>query len=376
MASIQLPPITSPTSENRLQIQQDARPLPQVSVGQLLEARILGRLDGERLLVGIQDRSLVARTAIPLQAGENIRVRVEGLNPLLTLVLLERTAGESSRTTEALQSMRAEPLALAKSLAGLVEAIDPENPGTPRTLPAKGEAGRLLEVIRSLILPKNTVENPLWIRDCLQSLGLFLESDVRKELQKGPSTGFQGRAVSLKEILLNLVETLRRQSDGEGGKGLAQKLSLFEGALKNIENLQVLNVLLQEQEGKFLFQVPFLLSGRLTTADIFVYVDQENQRRKKGSEDYRVVFAMHMDALGDIMIQARLKGKRLGCLVECGSDEIRGFIGPSLTSLAERLEALGFQTGEMICTVKKDLGEAREEFFQRELSLSALDLFA
>ncbi|MCX5833952.1 MAG: hypothetical protein NTV99_05495 [Deltaproteobacteria bacterium] len=351
--------------------------MPQISVGQLLEARVLGRLDGERLLISIQEQSLVARTAIPLQAGENIRLRVEGLNPLLTLVLLERSAGEPAHIGEALQSMRADPLALAKSLAGLLEALDPENPGALRTLPAKGDAGRILQLVRSLVFSKNTVENPLWIKDSLQSLGLLLESDIKKELQKGSSTGsFQERAVSLKELLLNLIEALRRHGDGEVGKGLSQKLSLFEGALKNIENLQVLNVIFQEQEGKYLLQIPFLLSGRMTTADVFVYVDQENQKRKKGSEGYHVVFALHMDALGDIMIQARWKGKKLGCLIECGSDEIRDFIRPSLAGLAERLGALGFQTGEMTCTVKKDLGQAREEFYQRELSLTAVDLFA
>jgi len=353
--------------------------LPHFSVGQLLEARVLGRLDGERLLINIQDQNLVARTAIPLQAGENIRVRVEGLNPLLTLVLLERSAGESAesaRTGEALQSMRAEPLALAKSLAGLLEALDPENPGALRTLPVKGDAGRILQMLQDLVLPKNTVENPLWIKDCLQSLGLLLESDIRKEFQRGSSTGFQERAVSLKELLLNLIEVLQKQGDGEGGKGLSQKLSLFEGALKNIENLQVLNVLFQEQEGKYLLQIPLLLSGRMTTADIFVYVDKENQQRKRSSEDYHAVFALHMDALGDIMVQAKWKGKKLGCLIECGSVEIRDFIYPSLAGLAERLGALGYQMGEMTCTVKKDLGQAREEFYQRELSLTAVDLFA
>ncbi|HOD35774.1 MAG TPA: hypothetical protein PLR20_10375 [Syntrophales bacterium] len=376
MASIHLSPITSPASENRLQIQQDARRSPHLTVGQLLEARVLGRLDGEQLLINIQGQSLVARTAIPLQAGEHIRLKVEGLDPLIRLVLLEASAGESTRTAEALQSMRTEPTALAKSLAGLIEALDPENPGVTGSPPAKGEAVRFLEVVRNLVLPKNTVENPLWIRDCLQTLGLLLESDVRKEFQKGSSTGFQERAVSLKEVLLNLVETLRTRGDGEGGKGLTQKLSLFEGALKNIENLQVLNVLLQEQEGKYLLQIPFLLSGRMTTADVFVHVDRENQKRKKNAEGYHIVFAMHMDALGDIMIQTRLKGKRLGCFIECGNDEIRDFIRPSLAGLAERLGALGFQTGEMICTVKKDLVQAREAFYQRELSLTALDLFA
>jgi hypothetical protein len=375
MASIHLPPITTPTPENRLQIQQDARPLPQISVGQLLEARVLGRLDGERLLISIQEQSLVARTAIPLQAGENIRLRVEGLNPLLTLVLLERSAGESAHT-EALQSMRSDPLALARSLAGLLEALDPENTGALRRLPSKDDAGRILQLVRSLVFSKNTVENPLWIKDSLQSLGLLLESDLRKELQKGSSKGLQERAVSLKELLLNLIEALRRHGDGEGGKGLSQKLNLFEGALKNIENLQVLNVLFQEQEGKYLLQIPLLLSGRMTTADVFVYVDQENQKRKKGPEGYRVVFALHMDALGDIMVHARWKGKKLGCLIECDSDEIRDFIRPSLAGLAERLGALGFQTGEMTCTVQKDLGQAREEFYRKELSLTAVDLFA
>jgi hypothetical protein len=30
----------------------------------------------------------------------------------------------------------------------------------------------------------------------------------------------------------------------------------------------------------------------------------------------------------------------------------------------------------MTCTVKTDLGQAREEFYQRELSLTTVDLFA
>jgi hypothetical protein len=71
-----------------------------------------------------------------------------------------------------------------------------------------------------------------------------------------------------------------------------------------------------------------------------------------------------------------VEGEKLGCLIECGSVEIRDFICPSLAGLAERLGALGFQMGEMTCTVKKDLGQAREEFYQRELSLTAVDLFA
>jgi hypothetical protein len=376
MASIHIPPTLSPISENRIHIQPVTGPLPRFTPGQILEARVLGRLDGERTLIQIQNQDLVARTAIPLQAGENLQLRVEGLKPFLTLVLLETTAGESVRTGEALRAMRSDPQALAKSIAGLLEVLENENPGVLRALPLKGDAGRILQLLRGLVFSQNAAGNPLWVKDYLQSLGLLVESDLRKELQRGSSKDLQERTVSLREVLLRLIEVLQREGDGEGGKGLTQKLSLFEGALKNIENLQVLNVLLQEQEGKYLFQVPFLLSGRMATADIFVQVDRENRKEKKGSGPFHVVFALRMDALGDIMVRARWRGKNLDCRIECGSEEVQDFIGLSLAGLAERLGALGFQMGEMTCAVKKDLGQARVEFFQKELSMTAVDLFA
>lgn len=376
MAPTRLPPIFSPVTENRLQIRMDARPLPLFDPGQVLEARVLQRLDGERLLIRIQDQSFVARTGIPLQAGENLHLRVEGLTPLLTLVLLERSGGESARTGEALRAVRSDPEALAKSLAAVLEAIDPENPAAPRGLSPGGDAARMLRLLRGLVLPNDTAGNPLWVRDCLHSLGFLLESDVRREVQKGFSAGMGERSVSLKELLLSLIERLRSPGVA-GGKDVSQILSLFEGALRSIENLQILNVLLQDQEGRYLLQIPFWLSGRMTTADVFVYPDRENRGGKRGLEGHRVVLALRVDALGEIVVQAGWRGRRIDCRIECGDEETRDFIRPLLRGLADRLETLGFQTGEMICVAKKDLRQAREEFFQSQLPpLAAVDLFA
>ncbi len=377
MTPTRLPPISPPVTENRLRIRMDARPLPPFDTGRVLEARVLQRLDGERLLIRIQDQnhSFVARTGIPLRAGENLRLRVEGLKPHPTLVLLERSGGESARIGEALRAVRSDPEALAKSLAALLEAVDPEHPVALRGLSLGGDAARMLKLLRGLVLPKDTAENPLWVRDCLHSLGFLLESDVRRAMQKGSSAGLRERSVSLKELLLNLIEGLRKQGV-DGGRGVPQASSPFEGALRSIENLQILNALLQDQEGRYLLQIPFCLSGRMTTADVFVYADRDHRRGKKGPEGHRFVLALRMDALGDILVEAGWRGKRLDCRIECGDDEIRDFLRPLLRGLADRLETLGFETGEMICVAKKDLREAREEFFGSQLSPAAVDLFA
>jgi len=371
MAFIHLPPISPLLPEGRIQIRPDAGMLPLVTPGQVLEARVLGRLDGEHLLIHIQNRSMVARAALPLQAGETLQLRVEGLKPLLTLALLDTSAGESVRTGEALRVMRSDPQALAKSLTALLEALPLEHAASR---PVREDAGRVLQLLRSLVFSQNTAVYPLWVRDSLHSLGLLVESKLRKALQQGSTKALQDRTVSLKELLLRLIDVLRREGGGESGKGFTQKLSLFEGALKNIENLQVLNVLFQEQEGKYLFQIPFLLSGRMATADIFVRVDRDRPGEKKGPGVFHVVFALRMDALGDVMVHAKWKGKKIDCRIECESEDIRHFIALSLTGLAERLGVLGFQAGEMTCAVKKDLGRAREDLYRKELSLTAVDL--
>jgi len=109
-------------------------------------------------------------------------------------------------------------LALAKSLIGLLEALDPEIRARSGLFPPRVRPAGSSSCSRASSFRKHR-RKPSMDKDCLQSLGLLLESDVRKEFQKGSSTGLQERAVNLKELLLNMVETLRTQGDGEGGRG-------------------------------------------------------------------------------------------------------------------------------------------------------------
>jgi hypothetical protein len=171
-----------------------ATPLPirNWMLGQLLDASVIGR-DGEnsiRLKVG--GTEVRAATALPLQKGENLTLRVTQLRPVVTL-----TPARAAESPEA-ERVRAainQALPRQRPLLPLLErlsAISTQSPSRPGEVATAGRlpgaiaeaAQRILQTIPSF----SEVSDAKRLPAAVHRLGLFAESTVQHRLTRSEAT--------------------------------------------------------------------------------------------------------------------------------------------------------------------------------------------
>jgi hypothetical protein len=152
----------------------------------------------------------------------------------------------------------------------------------------------------------------------------------------------------------------------------------LERTVRAIESQQVLNVYFQETEGKLLIQVPLIQPGLSGKADIFVRDEDWRPGRGGRKESFRVVFALEMDALGDVMAQARIHGKAINCRIHCENEKVAAFVTGLLPGLEEQLRQIGCTTTDLSVSVVGNVREAMDECLREELygDGQTLNLFA
>ena len=132
----------------------------------------------------------------------------------------------------------------------------------------------------------------------------------------------------------------------------AEKLSAFvTSSLKTIESHQVINYLFQEHEGKYLFQIPILFPENMGLAEIFIKFEDKNSEGMGRQKQKSVMFLLNMDALGEIIIDAKIVGKNIGCILKCKHNELRNFILPFLDELRGSLKDLEYKVDYLECVV-------------------------
>jgi hypothetical protein len=85
-----------------------------------------------------------------------------------------------------------------------------------------------------------------------------------------------------------------------------------------------------------------------------------------------------MDILGEMTIEAKLKGDKIDCLIKCEGEEVCDFISPFLTELRESLSAAGCEIDTVKCVVGHDLVKEKIDYYQSLVlyTRDVIDLFA
>ena len=85
-----------------------------------------------------------------------------------------------------------------------------------------------------------------------------------------------------------------------------------------------------------------------------------------------------MDVLGDMVIDAELKGDKIDCVVKCVDRDACEFISSFLEELRESLLALGCKIDMVKCIVEGNLVKERINYYQNSVLYKgeAIDLFA
>ena len=164
-----------------------------------------------------------------------------------------------------------------------------------------------------------------------------------------------------------------------GGHAVREgKAGALEKALRAVENIQVLNVHLQENEGGLFLQVPLMFEGFTGKADILIRREGKGHGTDSRDGVFRALFALDMDALGDVMAQARFSGKAVACRIDCASGAAASFVAGLLPDLERRLAAAGYRVEHLGVRADSRVRERMQDSIREELhgDGQALSVFA
>jgi hypothetical protein len=357
-----LPPITVPPDKSNLifRIQNTGKSLPLLSIGEIVEAEIIEKLGDNNVLVSVKGRRIVAGSTLNFKRGERITVRVDQTGPHIIFRPAQTTA--AARIPHNLASARFHPGALIDLFVEAAQIFDPESMGDLALRLDPKQVETIHNLLQSLILSKSSLNNSFF-KGYLYTFGYLMEKELSRALDKkfGRAAAFKQASQNVKGVLLTLKNDLQNIIKNGDAPGTEKILKYVDSSLNTIEEHQVTNIILQEREQGYLFQIPILYQDGLGLAEVILKFGDSASRKKKGRRIGNVVFLLSMDALGDICVEAKIEAGRIGCEIICENQNIRDFIVPFLHEIKGRLSDIGYTVGHINCSVEGDMEKKKQE---------------
>jgi hypothetical protein len=365
--SLLIPPSAVSRNINHLlHLQNKIDSLPPLSVGEIVEAEIVERQGERTFLISFKNRSVSADSKIPLRVGEKRSVRVEQLSPRVLLRVLQNEKSENVKFADFVKYIRTNPTALLNLFVEGNGRFSPENLGELATLMGKEDIETLQKLIQSMTLSKGSLTDGFF-KDYIDNLGYLMEKKLAEALEKkfGRAKNIARASDNIKGLLSKISDKVDMLMMNARHPGVERLSQFINASLKTIEAHQVVNVLLQENENEYMFQIPVLLPEQLGLAEIYVKFNDTDSNSGGRKKQQRVLFLLNMDALGDIVVEATIDTKRMGCIVRCSREEIRAFIVPFLRELEEKLVTLGYDIDHLTCVTETDISMIKKIAHER-----------
>ena len=346
---------------------RDHAVLPLFSLGEEAPITVVQRISARQYLVNLKDRMILADSEAPLQAGDELRVRIDQQKPRMVLRILSESVAPKNIFAESLRFFRANPQGLLTNLIQLEDLLAQalHNPRT--SSPLHDDIRTLLQLLQTLRYSPHSVGNRDYLRGYAAELGMLMESGVKKTLLAKGERGVQNSSAprGMKGSLHRLAEKLSAllgedALPDEIRLSLQQLRTATEKTVRTIENQQILNVMLRETENASLLQIPLLFPGGMKLAEIFVREDDHADSSAGGRHSFTVALLFDLDMLGQVLIELRAQDKKLTCLFTCGKETVQTFIIPHLAALQERLLDLGYRVEQLTCVVEEDLEKQKQ----------------
>lgn len=343
-------------------------PIPHLVLGERLNVIVLGDSHDRKTLLHIKNSTLLAETPLSLQSDETLTVHVDQLHPTIVLRTISAEDAEISRINEFLKFYRSNPGALKEMIASLKALFGEGTPNQLSHLLSKSETQNLNKILNKIIISRDNIANPLFIKDCIDALGLSGERRLMKALSDPAILKEKKSGATLKEILLKLsaewsaVQTAPDDNDPDGCR-IRQFSDFADHAATVIESLQIVNVLAQEQDGLLMLQIPVQFPDGIRMQELFVETDRDNGAQDIGKQ-CRIVLFLDMDSLGELAIDMGLKGGTLHCTVKCPDQEVFDFMQPLLPALGQALSGIDYAIGVLQCILDRNIGSWKQDFLQ------------
>jgi hypothetical protein len=349
-------------------------PMPHLVLGERLNVIVLGDSHNHKTLLQIKNSTLSAETHLPLQNGETLTVHVDQLHPTIVLRTISAKDAEISRMNECLKFYRSNPGALKETITALKALFDEGAPNQSSHFLSKKDAQNLYKILNKIIISKDNIADPLFIKEYITALGLSGERRLMKALSDPSILKEKTDGATLKEILLKLsaewsaAQTAPNDNDPDGSR-IRQFSDLADHAATVIESLQIVNILAQEQDSLYMLQIPLQFPDGIRMQELFIETDRDNGTQDTGKQ-CRIILFLDMDSLGELAIDMGLKGGTLHCTVKCPDQEVVDFVQPLLPELGQALSGIDYTVGVLHCTLDRNIRSWKKDFLQ-DLALFA-----
>jgi hypothetical protein len=147
-------------------------------------------------------------------------------------------------------------------------------------------------------------------------------------------------------------------------KGLASRILALNGEkapflnqlVSTISNIQILNHLGLEQDGRIFLPIPVQFpDGLFTVAQLLIELPhrEDEYRRKKGTKDFtKVTFLLELSSLGPLRVDLTLRGKAVDGGFFLTDIKAKARVEEGIPGFTSRLENMGFTVDSMECYLK------------------------
>lgn len=353
------------TLQNAQRLSQP-KAIPSLTLGENLNILVLSRGVDHKTLLQIKNSILLAECPHPLQIGKTLAVRVNQLHPEIILQMIPRENIEISKATESLKLFRSHPNALREMISSIMDFVSHDHlTGSAPSLSQK-DIQNIIKLLDKIIISKKNITNPLFLKDSLVAMGLASERKLMKALSEPTILVSEPGSQTLKEVLLRLSSELSSALiTGEHTEYDAEKIGQFAKFADNgatvIESLQIVNILAQEQDGLFVFQLPLQFDDKIRMQDIFIEIDR-GKNDPRSHDECRIVLFLDMDALGEMTVDARIRDKRIQCLFKCSDIFTIDFMQKLLPELHSALSRIDYTPDSMQCILERDIQSWKKDY--------------
>ena len=352
-----------------------AQPILSLILGEIVDALVLSAGRDRTAALQIKNSTLIADSPFPLQLGEKLTVRVDQLRPSIVLRMIRREDADALRAHALLKLHRSNPDALKDLITFAKHLLDKGNLNELSQVLSKKDIQDISKVLDQVIITKDNVTSPLFLKDFVTALGLTDEWRLMKALSEPAMLKHENNNPTLKEILLKLsseppmMQAARDHAELATRQIIGQISDFADRAVTVIESLQIVNVLAQEQDGLFTIQVPFQFPDGIRMQELFIETNRE-KNQQDGGKRYRIVLFLEMDALGELAIDAGFQDGMIRSTFACSDENVLDYMRALLPKLREAISETGQEAGSLQCVLNRNLQSWKHDF------LCHHDLFA
>lgn len=319
---------------------------PALTTGRIVKARVLQVISARQALLLIDGKKMVAKSFVPLKAGQEIRLQASrsGSQPVLRVV-----DERAIRLPGAFQTL-VKSWGSGGPFSRLVSLLNPGRSGAmANPSPETATVNQLRQLVDGISL-KSGDAGPRFLSDVIQGSGLLWEKKLLSVLSGQNRLSPQAVA----DLVGNDIKALAMkilQAQPAGGMPPAQ-VDALRNFVEGLENLQLFNKHADEEGGRYLLPLPVLTDGDLRFGQMLLTLGDGRSKSERDEKSLvKVSFLLNLSRLGDLRADFSVLDRAVSGAFGVATAEIRDFIIPHLGEITRRLQAHGYVVRDIACLV-------------------------